>query len=142
MSSCPTCTPSAPHAATRSGRSFSQNSAPCSSHSRRKTAAARTSSSSLAVLVAELDHVHPAGERRREQLLEARPHIGDEVQPRPPEPLAAGIHCAYGLKVARRGAGCAPSLYAGRGVPSRRTSPASKRLSERRTASSGRCRAA
>ena len=51
-------------------------------------------------LVAELDHVHPAGEGRREQLLQTRPHIGDEVQPRPPEPLAAGIHSAtYGLKV-------------------------------------------
>src|SRR4029453_8262621 len=50
-------------------------------------------------LVAELDHVNPAGERRREQLFEARPPIGDEVPPRPPESLAAGIHRAYGLNV-------------------------------------------
>ena len=126
MSSCPTCTPSAPHASTRSGRSFSQNSAPCSSHSRRNTAAARTSSSSLACLVAELDHVHPAGERRREQLLEPGPYIGDEVQPRAREPLAAGIH--YGLNVAR-GERLRTVLYAGRAVPSTRSSPASNRLS-------------
>ena len=77
-------------------------------------------------LVAELDHVHSAGERRREQLVEAGPYIGDEVQPRPREPLAAGIH--YGLN-ARVLSWLRTVLYAGRAVPSDRSSPASKRLS-------------
>ena len=44
----------------------------------------------LRALVAQLDHVHAAMERRREQLLEARLQIGYEIQPGPLEPLAAG----------------------------------------------------
>ena len=78
------------------------------------------------LLVTELDHVHPAGERRREQLLEPWPYIGDEVQPRTREPLAAGIH--YGLNVPVASA-LRTVLYAGRAVPSLRSSPASNRLS-------------
>jgi hypothetical protein len=79
-------------------------------------------------LVAELDHVHPAGERRREQLLEARPHIGDEVQPGPPEPLVAGIHC---LRAKVGVASCLSTvLYAGRALPVLVINPASNRLSD------------
>ena len=99
MSSCPTCTPSAPQASSQvrpvvqpEQRAVLVAQPPEDGGRAHELGVARR-------LVAELDHVHPAGERRREQLLEARPHIGNEVQPRPLEPLAAGIHCAYGLKV-------------------------------------------
>ena len=49
-SSWPTCTPSAPARAARSGRSLSQKRAPCSSQAARNTSAARSSSASPACL--------------------------------------------------------------------------------------------
>ena len=127
MSSWPTCTPSAPQRHGEVGPVVQPEQRIVLVAQRAgSTAAARTSSSSLADLVAELDHVHAARERRREQLVEAGPYIGDEVQPRPREPLAAGIH--YGLN-ARVLSWLRTVLYAGRAVPSDRSSPASKRLS-------------
>ncbi len=49
------------------------------------------------LLVPELDHVHPALERRGQQRVEAGAEVRDEVQPRAGQPLAA--HVAHGLKV-------------------------------------------
>ena len=47
------------------------------------------------VLVPQLHHVHAALERAREQRIEAGAEVGDEVQPRAGQPLAA--HVAHGL---------------------------------------------
>ena len=63
----PTCTPSAPHASTRSGRSLRTKSAPCASAAARKTFAASINPSSDERLVAQLDQVDAAAQRRVEE---------------------------------------------------------------------------
>ena len=84
VSSCPTWTPSAPAASTRSGRSLSTKSAPASSHSARATSRRREDLLVGRVLLAQLEHVDAVRERRREDVGErppARAGAADEVQP-------------------------------------------------------------
>ena len=85
MSSWPRCTPSAPVASTRSGRSLRMNSAPCSAQSRRNGPAASITSRSAASLHPQLHDVDAAAERAGEELL--RPAVADQVQPR----IRAGV---------------------------------------------------
>ena len=82
LSSCPTCTPSAPAASARSGRSFSHSSAPCSSQSVRRRAARGKQLLVGGALVAQLHHVHTAGERLAHHLLDALEEVGHEVEAR------------------------------------------------------------
>ena len=79
MSSWPTCTPSAPQAAARSGRSLSTNSAPAASQSARAVAAAASELVVGGVLVAQLEEVDAAGQRALEGALHPAA-VGDEVQ--------------------------------------------------------------
>ena len=82
-SSWPTWTPSAPAATARSGRSLSTNSAPASWHSARAWAATAQQLVVAGVLVAQLEDVDAAGQRRGQHVAQ-RPASGaavaDEVQ--------------------------------------------------------------
>ena len=113
MSSWPTWQPSAPAAATRSGRSLRISSAPASSQSR---AGDRRGGEQLVVggrLVAQLDDVDAAGEGRAEDVGEraaAGPRVADEVQRGALQPGAAVVeighdgHCRNARRAADAGA--------------------------------------
>ena len=47
------------------------------------------------MLVAQLEHVHAAAERRLEQLVEVRPNVRDEVEPGLMQPLETGAQARY-----------------------------------------------
>ena len=117
-SSWPTCTPSAPHASTRSGRSLRMNSAPCASAAARNVFAAATSSVVDERLVAQLDQVDAAAQRRVEE--RARPRVADEVQAGVRQPLA-GRHATQSCS-ATIGPSREPAERAERAAPGRRPS--------------------
>ena len=77
-SSWPTCTPSAPHASTRSGRSLRMNSAPCASAAARNARAAATSASSSSVL--SRSWIRSTPPRSAASRNAARAGVADEVQ--------------------------------------------------------------
>ena len=87
-SSWPTCTPSAAHASTRSGRSLRMNSAPCASAAARNACAAVDQPVVVERLVAQLDHVDAAAQRGVEE--RPRPRVADEVQAGVRQALAGG----------------------------------------------------
>ena len=84
MSLRPTWTPSAPHASTRSGRSLRTKSAPCAVARRTERLGRSDERLVVELLVAELDDVHAAAQRRvRERGVAASK---DEVEPRAGKP--------------------------------------------------------
>ena len=95
MSSWPTCTPSAPAARARSGRSLRMNSAPRVGAQRAApSAAAARSSSSARVLVAQLEDVDAAAQRRREDVAERPPAGRGRRRGRGARRGARGARCA------------------------------------------------
>ena len=79
VSSWPTCTPSAPAAATRSGRSLRMNSAPCAAQARGEASGRRHDLRRRGVLHAQLHEVDAAAQRGRSRnASDAR--VADEVQ--------------------------------------------------------------
>ena len=92
MSLRPTWTPSAPHASTRSGRSLRTNSAPCSRAGRTERLGRGDERLVVELLVAQLDDVDAAAQRRLEQrtrILAVRPGLEDEIEARAGESLAS-----------------------------------------------------
>ena len=98
-------------ATARSGRSFSTKSAPCSSHS---AAEGRCGGEDLlvgAVLLAQLEDVHAAGERLAQRVL-AGARIGDEIEARLGESRRVGRHAAESSERGSCDAGVARALEA------------------------------
>ena len=93
LSSWPTCTPSAPAAATRSGRSLRMNSAPWAAHARAKRWAVSSSDAVVGrILDAQLDDVDAAAQSSVEEGVGLR--VADQVQPSVCQASSSVVHVA------------------------------------------------
>ena len=101
-SSWPTWTPSAPTSSARSGRSFSTKGTPWSRHTAAATRGPGQQRLGVELLVAQLDHVHAAGDAVVEEVGQVRPVRRAEVEaalrevgtPGHPPPAAAAFALA------------------------------------------------
>ena len=106
MSSWPTCTPSAPAASARSGRSLTQNSAPCSSHSRAEARGRGAAARRRRALGSRSWSMSAPPVERRAQHARRRGGVGHEVEAaRAPARSVAGTDPAEPGTIGRTGAG-------------------------------------